>query len=91
MNMKNILIVSLLVFLNVISAISVIFFKHENKELYKDLEQLNDEFYSLQTTYGRLQLEQSAYIAPGRIEGLAREKLEMVKPSEKQTRRVIVP
>ena len=51
MNMKNILIVSLLVFLNVISAISVIFFKHENKELYKDLEQLDKLINTIKNNY----------------------------------------
>jgi len=47
------------------------------RKAFIELQVLQNKFDDLQIEWGRLQLEQSAWATHGRVEKLAREKLEM--------------
>jgi cell division protein FtsL len=66
------------------SAIGLVYSKHKARVLFVELERLNKEIISLDTEWGRLQLEQSAWSDHGRIEQIAREKLDMRMPEADQ-------
>ena len=62
------------------TAVSVVFARHESRKLFVSLQQLERERDDLNIEWGRLQLEQGAWSSHGRIERIAREKLEMRMP-----------
>jgi cell division protein FtsL len=66
----------------VISGVWVIKAKHESRQLFIELEELNREQDRLQVDWGRLQLEQSTWANHSRIEAFARERLDMELPRE---------
>lgn len=66
-----------LVVLIVVSAINVIYAKHQNRMLYVELRKLQKTRDSLNIDWDRLQIEQSTYATHSRIEGEARKKLAM--------------
>jgi cell division protein FtsL len=66
------------------TAIGLVYSKHNTRKLFVELQALNKEVVSLNTEWGRLQLEQSAWSDHGRIEQIAREKLGMVIPEADQ-------
>ena len=66
------------------SAIGVIYVKHENRKLFIELEQQRKEQDQLDVDWGRLQLEQSTWSTHGRIEEIARRKLDMGLPAENE-------
>ena len=66
------------------SAISLVYSKHKTRVLFVELQQLNKEVVSLNTEWGQLQLEQSAWSDHGRIEQIARERLDMMIPEAEQ-------
>ncbi len=86
MNERNgILILSTLLFAVVMAtAIGLVYSKHKTRVLFVELQQLNKEVVSLNTEWGRLQLEQSAWSDHGRIERIARERLDMSLPEADQ-------
>jgi cell division protein FtsL len=53
--------------------------------LFVELQQLEKERDELNVEWGRLQLEQGAWSAHGRVEQIAREKLSMRIPSSANT------
>ncbi|MCW8854473.1 MAG: cell division protein FtsL [Gammaproteobacteria bacterium] len=63
------------------SAIGVVYTKHESRKLFVELQQLNREIDELNIDWGRLQLEQSAWSSHGRIEKMARKRLNMELPA----------
>ncbi len=65
------------VLLVMVSAMGVIYAKHNNRMLYVELRGLQQERDELNVDWGRLQLEQSTWATHGRIEGVARKKLGM--------------
>lgn len=67
----------LLFILVMISAIGVIYAKHENRMLYVELRKLQQEQDNLNIDWGRLQLEQSTWATNSRVESVARKKLGM--------------
>ena len=67
-----------------VSAIGLVYSKHQTRKLFVELQQLNKEVVSLNTEWGQLQLEQSAWSDHGRIERIARERLGMVIPEADQ-------
>jgi len=82
---QRVLLVSTLLFVAVMaSAIGLVYSKHQTRKLFVELQQLNKEVVSLNTEWGRLQLEQSAWADHGRIEQIARDRLEMVTPEAEQ-------
>ncbi|KAA0014261.1 cell division protein FtsL [Billgrantia pellis] len=63
-----------------LSAIAVIATSHQTRAQYARLQQLERERDQLQTEWGQLLLEESAWSSPARIERLAVERLEMRLP-----------
>ena len=62
------------------SAFGVIYSKHQSRKLFVEVLQLHKQIDELNIEWGRLQLEQSAWSAHGRIERIARKKLNMKLP-----------
>ncbi|MCW4151656.1 cell division protein FtsL [Halomonas sp. 18H] len=62
------------------TALVVIATSHEIRERYARLQQLQSEQQQLQTEWGQLLLEESAWSSPSRIERLATQRLEMRLP-----------
>lgn len=82
---QRILLVATVLFVMVMAtAIGLVYSKHKTRKLFVELQQLNKEVVSLNTEWGRLQLEQSAWSDHGRIEQIARERLDMVIPEAEQ-------
>ena len=67
----------LLVVAMMVSALAVIHAKHRNRMLYVELRELQSVRDDLNVDWGRLQLEQSTWATHGRIEKIARQKLNM--------------
>lgn len=74
------LLVSILWFLVLCSALSVVYISHNCRELYGDLSSLEQEKNSLQVEWGKYLLEQSSWAALSRIEQLAGSRLKMRTP-----------
>ena len=77
---RRFFILSLLIVMLISSAVSVVYARHESRKLFVGLQQLERERDNLNIEWGRLQLEQGAWSSHGRIERIAREKLEMRIP-----------
>ncbi len=78
---QRILVVVTLLFVLVLSsAIMLVYTKHQSRKLFVELQQLKYEVDDLNTEWGQLQLEQSAWSSHGRIERVARTRLSMVMP-----------
>jgi len=63
------------------SALGVIYSKHQSRKEFVQLTQLQHRRDQLNTYWGRLQLEQSTWATHGRIQKIARTKLQMVIPN----------
>jgi len=63
-----------------VSAMSVIYAKHENRKYFVELQSLQNQRDEMEIDWGRLQLEQGAWATHGRIEQLARKRLDMIIP-----------
>ena len=64
----------------VVSAIALIYATHESRSLFVDLEQLTVERDELDIEWGRLQIEQSTWATPARIERVALDELALRRP-----------
>lgn len=62
---------------NVFTGVGIVYTKHSTRKSFIELQNMQNSFDELQVEWGRLQLEQSAWATHGRIEKLAREKLNM--------------
>lgn len=62
------------------SAISVVYSKHLNRKVFVELQQINKNIDALDVEWGQLQLEEGAWTDHGRLEELARKKLNMLLP-----------
>ena len=67
------------------SAIALVYVKHNNRILFVKLQVLEQEARALEEEWGRLLLEQSALLAHGQVELIARKKLKMNEPEQPQT------
>jgi len=65
------------------SAVWVAATRHQARQLFIELESLNRERDRLQIDWGRLQLEESAWASHPRIESLARDRLALALPDQK--------
>jgi cell division protein FtsL len=79
----------LLVVAAVLCALLLITSQHKARKLFNELELEQDKTKQLDVEWGQLQLEQSTWAAPSRVEKLARERLHMVTPDPRRT--VVVP
>ena len=64
----------------VLSAIALVYTKHESRKLFVELEGLTHERDGLNIEWGQLQIEQSTWAQHARIEQVATEDLALVRP-----------
>jgi len=64
----------------VLSAIALVYTKHESRKLFVELEQLTQERDELNIEWGQLQIEQSTWAQHARIEQVAADDLSLVRP-----------
>ena len=64
----------------VISAVALIYTKHESRKLFVELEQLTVERDQLNIEWGQLQIEQSTWATHALIEKVARDELSLMRP-----------
>jgi cell division protein FtsL len=62
------------------SSLLVVYEKHQNRQLFTQLQSLQHETEFLQEEWSRLLLEQGTWASDARIEKLARTQLQMVLP-----------
>lgn len=67
----------------ILSALGVVYAKHESRKLFVELQNMKKEQDRMDVEWGRLQLEQSAWATHGRVENIARKRLDMVIPETK--------
>jgi cell division protein FtsL len=66
--------------LAVVCALSLVTSRHQARKLFVQLEHEQGQARAYDVEYGQLQLEQSTWATPGRIEKIAREQLRMQLP-----------
>ncbi len=76
----NSLLAVLLAVLVLASAVSVVYARHDARQLFIELQQLTAERDTLNIDWGRLQIEHSTWASPGRVEQIATERLGMREP-----------
>ncbi len=64
----------------VLSAMAVIYTKHESRKLFVELEGLTHDRDELNIEWGQLQIEQSTWATHARIEQIATDDLSLVRP-----------
>jgi cell division protein FtsL len=65
----------------IVSAVSVVYAKHQGRKLFVELQALGNERDAMDVEWGQLQLEQSTLTTQGQIERAAYERLGMVNLS----------
>jgi cell division protein FtsL len=66
------------------TAIAIVLARHEDRKLFIELQALGKQRDAMNEEWGRLQLEQATWATQGRIEDLARDKLQMVVPTREE-------
>jgi cell division protein FtsL len=69
----NLLLLAVLV----LCALSLVTSRHQARKSFVDLERTQEEARALETEFGQLQLEQSTWALPARVEKIARTELRM--------------
>ena len=64
----------------IVCALSLVTSRHEARRLFVELEREQARARQLETEYGQLQLEQSTWGMPARVEKIARDNLRMQLP-----------
>ncbi len=64
----------------VVSALALVYTKHEARTLFVELERLTHERDELNIEWGQLQIEQSTWATHARIEQVATEDLDLTRP-----------
>jgi cell division protein FtsL len=80
MSRARFLWVSLLSLAVTLSAVGVVYAKYASRKAFVELQQLREQRDQADVEWGRLQLEQSTWGTHGRVERIAREKLQMHIP-----------
>ena len=65
----------------VLSAMAMVYTKHESRKLFIELEGLTHERDELNIEWGQLQIEQSTWAQHARIEQVATDDLALVRPA----------
>ena len=65
----------------VLSAMALIYTKHESRKLFVELESLTHTRDELNIEWGQLQIEQSTWATHARIEQVATDDLSLVRPT----------
>ena len=71
-------VLSLLLLVVVVSAVCVVFSKHQARKLFIELQSLENTRDAMDVEWGQLQLEQSTLTTQGQVEVAARDRLGMV-------------
>ncbi len=87
MTRVNLLLVAVLV----ACALSLVTSRNQARRLFVELERAQAEARGYETEYGQLQLEQSTWGMPARVEKIAREQLKMQLPTSARTEIVGMP
>ncbi|HTP97769.1 MAG TPA: cell division protein FtsL [Casimicrobiaceae bacterium] len=87
MTRVNLLLLAVLV----VCALSLVTSRHQARRLFVELERAQAEARAYDTEFGQLQLEQSTWGMPARVEKIAREQLRMQLPTSARTEVVPVP
>jgi len=74
------LLVFVFALVSVLSAIALVYTKHESRKLFVELEALTHERDGLNIEWGQLQIEQSTWAQHARIEKVATKDLALVRP-----------
>jgi cell division protein FtsL len=69
----------------VLCALSLVTSRHQSRRLYIELTRAQSEARGYETEFGQLQLEQSTWGMPARVEKVAREQLRMQLPTPART------
>lgn len=77
---KPLLLVTVLIAVSVLSAMALVYTKHESRKLFVELEDLTAERDALNIEWGQLQIEQSTWATHARIERVAVDELSLVRP-----------
>ncbi len=64
-----------------VSALAVIYAQHQSRKFFVELQVLEKVSDEIDVEWGRLQLEQGAWTTHGRVEQIARNKLDMEIPN----------
>jgi cell division protein FtsL len=88
--MKAVGVFGLLILLTavMVSAITVVWTRHQSRVLFVQLTQLQSQRDNLNIEYGQLELEQATWAEPRRIDDEARTKLAMFTPRPQDIRLV---
>ena len=81
------ILLALVVAADVLSAIGIVFARHEHRQLFIELTRLEKARDDLNIEFGRLQLEQATWAESNRIDQVARTRLGMVFP---ETRDIVL-
>ncbi|MGH8595297.1 MAG: cell division protein FtsL [Gammaproteobacteria bacterium] len=85
--MKQLLGIALTASLALVTALSLVLTRFDNRQHFVQLQELRRQQNELNREFGQLLLEQSTWGTHGRIEELARTKLNMTVPRADQIRR----
>jgi len=77
---QPVLLVFVFALVCMMSAIALIYTKHESRKLFVELENLTHERDELNIEWGQLQIEQSTWAQHARIEQVANDELLLVRP-----------
>jgi len=77
---KPVLLIAVFVAVCVLSALALVYTRHESRKLFVELENLTQERDSLNIEWGQLQIEQSTWATHARIERVALEEMSLVRP-----------
>jgi cell division protein FtsL len=72
-------------------ALSLVTSRHQSRQLFVELEREQSRARAYDVEYGQLQLEQSTWSMPARVEKVAREQLRMQAPPAGRVEVVPVP
>lgn len=78
---QSLLLIVVFAVVCVLSAIALVYTKHEARKLFVELEALTHERDGLNIEWGQLQIEQSTWAQHARIEQVATEDLSLVRPN----------
>lgn len=77
---KPLLMIAVFVAVCVLSAMAIVYTKHESRKLFVELEDLTSERDALNIEWGQLQIEQSTWATHARIERVAIEEMSLIRP-----------
>jgi cell division protein FtsL len=81
---QPLLLVMVFALVCVLSAMALVYTKHESRKLFVELESLTHARDDLNIEWGQLQIEQSTWATHSRIEQVATDDLSLVRPTSSE-------